>query len=186
MLAISIMRLSSTIIQLSVLMNNHLRVVVGSDERLGLHIVCQNGSSLMKGDKNYANIFSEDMILKIPFLQETTKYDGYCECGSTGFTGIDCSIPYEKCRDDSICFHGAPCVLDFSNKEKYHCACPQTTYPVDGSFVGDSCEYQVTSYCDKVPLMDDEFDEYVFDDSDVSTNGEWYCANGGECRNGIS
>jgi len=194
------MRLSSNLLSLSIFTVYHFHVganvdnlirlddasdYIGSDE--GTVLSCHHDSFLTEGSKNYATIFPEDMINTLPFLQESSKDDKYCDCRDKtlifgkGYTGIDCAIPYEKCRDDSICFHGAPCVSD----EKYHCACPLTTYPLDESFVGESCEYQVTSYCEQTPSTDDEFNEFDGLVYDISASGKWYCTNGGYCRDGI-
>jgi len=188
------MKLSSILLSLSALRKNHLSLALNTDDLVEPDIICTNGSLLTEGSQNYADIFRIDMVNTLPFLQTISKNGMYCKCG-LGYTGIDCATPYEICKDDSICFHGAPCVKNFvspnntivMDDEKYHCACSQTTYPINESFEGKSCEYRVTSYCelsDPTNIQDD--DRFPNDvPYDVSASGEWYCTNGADCQSGI-
>jgi len=187
------MRLSSTPISLSILICNQILLPVYGDD----DFKCQNGGFLMTGRKSYIGVFPTDMVQTLPFF-DTDSHDGrYCKCGDgdidadAGHTGVDCAVTYEICEDDSICFHGAPCVQNSETEDKYHCACPLTTDRVK-EYEGKSCEYEVTSYCDlseSYPTNSDTFPgdtgKYTRKSFDFSINGEWYCTNGADCQTGV-
>jgi len=185
------MRLSSTPISLSILICNQILLPVYGDD----DFKCQNGGLLMAGRKSYIGVFPTDMVATLPFF-DTDSHDGrYCKCGDgdtdAGHTGVDCAVTYEICEDDSICFHGAPCVQNSETEDKYHCACPLTTNRVK-EYEGKSCEYEVTSYCDlseSYPTNSDTFPgdtgKYTRKSFDLSINGEWYCTNGADCQTGV-
>jgi len=190
------MQLSSSLLSLCALRCFHIPFVVNAGDIPNdlsvpdADLICQNGSLLTEGVDRY-EIFPIEMLNEFPFLQETQRNGKFCQCGETvtgfGYTGIDCTIHYEMCKDDkTICFNGAPCVQDFTDNEKYHCACPQTTDPVH-KFEGKSCEYQVTSYCEELsdPTNIEDDDLFLTVPYDVSASGEWYCTNGADCQSGI-
>lgn len=183
------MRLSSTLISLSILIHKQILVQVYGDD-----FICQNNGFLMTGVKRYSDVFTADMIDTLPFFDTESINGNYCQCmdGYPGYTGVDCAVSYEICEDNSICFHGAPCVQDLEKETylgTYHCACPQTTDPVK-QYEGKSCEYEVTSYCDtSYPTDNDtvpgDAGKYTRDSFDFSSGGKWYCTNGADCQTGV-
>jgi len=156
-------------------------------------ISCHNGGdcATVNGHKDYGaiGIFSDALLDNAQFLQKTHEDHMYCDCGESsalygkGYTGLNCRVHYERCPDDSMCFHGAPCIQDFSNEEKYHCACPLTLKP-DATFVGESCEYKATSTCYFGGYLD--LDKIAYFGNNNGKIGEWFCANNGTCRPEVS
>ena len=62
----------------------------------------------------------------------------------SGYTTVDCVVAYETCVGGSICYNGVSC--QYSKDESYHCACLAATHRFVKLFIGESGEYQVTSY----------------------------------------
>jgi hypothetical protein len=88
----------------------------------------------------------------------------YCEC-KPGFTGSDCSFPYEQCPDGyTTCLNGAKCVSTISNNEVYQCDCTQI--PDATPFKIDQCKNPIDDICEK----------------GVKVSEHAFCTNDGICR----
>jgi hypothetical protein len=98
----------------------------------------------------------------------------HCEC-DVGFTGFDCSFPYEQCLDGyTTCYNGAECLRSLSDKEDtgsksqvYVCDCE--SIPDGTPFVIEQCENPVDDVCERGV----EFSDYAF------------CTNSGSCRDSV-
>ena len=108
-----------------------------------------------------------------------TCVDGECKCND-GFTGIDCSIPYETCPDEKrTCYNGATCTrlnVEFAKNERiaeernggsaYECNCQKAFGQSNNAYAGLECEHPASQVCeDEVAVS-----EYAF------------CTNMGKCK----
>lgn len=84
-----------------------------------------------------------------------------------GFSGPDCSVPYEECPDGRRkCFNNSNCVrnnkLDpVTNDYQWHCDCSNASS--HSSYAGHECEHSATITCEP------------------TSTGTHFCTNGGEC-----
>lgn len=131
---------------------------------------CKNGGSCKHGEKDFSNFEKvTEKVLHIPFLNLTNINFVHCECPE-GFTGVQCDIPVEKCKDhEHYCFNGAECVDPTKKKHHGHwCDCSKSPDKTT-TFSGFFCEHAASAFC--------EFGKAVSEHS--------YCANGGGCKDTI-
>lgn len=137
-------------------------------------LVCSNGSVCRKG-----NATTSALTTNFPWLvsssSSATQY--FCQCRD-GYTGSDCSVPYEACHDvenDSnrglhsrakpfiaACFNGGRCSSD-GGRSSAACNCSSAVSSNGTRFVGRNCE---------VP-MPREYNN--------CSEGHQPCLNGGKC-----
>jgi hypothetical protein len=142
--------------------------------------ICQQGNATF--DSHPVSATGTD--LEIHHIKNIKGY--HCIC-PPGFTGVDCSIPFETCGDDNlthVCYHGGTCVpgqLDELGNEQYHCDCSHasvvmddvsggaattTSTPIMGSrYAGTYCENVAMEICDS------------------GSATQTFCVNDGVCEN---
>jgi len=161
---------------LATALTRYVPVVVASTCK---NLKCQNGYQCVDGKKDYNGIFSDTILKEYSFFEVDNANGEYCDCGENsiisgggkGMTGLGCTEMFEICLDDTVCFHGAPCL---ETSTGYVCDCAMTIYPRDEKFAGENCGYKVTDECDSSGDM-----QY-----DLSST-ELICTNGGTCQSGI-
>jgi len=143
----------------------------------GTQISCDVGYTCRVGRKPYKQIefFTDEMVDTLPMFEDDTTIHGqYCDCledfvsaDHEGMTGIMCHTMFRRCRNDLICFHGAPCRMLLDDDNFFDCDCSEIN---DGVFTfdGDHCENKagISRVC-PVPAGYDQKD--------------FYCENGGIC-----
>lgn len=138
-------------------------------------IDCQNGGTCLEGDA--ATSFQEDHRhpqpngAELPLFHTKSVNGFYCKC-RRGYTGVDCSIPYETCPNSESgqitqCFNGGVC-LD-STMPTTSCDCSKALSTDGTIWAGQFCELKVRKeqFCGSVQ------------------DGR-YCLNGGSCKTDFS
>jgi len=89
---------------------------------------------------------------------------------------------FQRCPDDhTICFHGASCVKGAGDGYYgYYCDCSTTVAP-DVMYVGQHCEYEVTTFCDLTTNEKEEWQWWKWQDVKDNEEGQWICANDATC-----
>jgi len=137
---------------------------------------CARNGYCSLGNKDYQNLLGTGSASDVGLI-ETSRRGMHCTCPDdstdalSGFTGVQCETPFERCKDNSVCFNGGYCVRDSYDYERYHCACPKGE--VDGDiYTGRACELKATEICNASTFGDTFYDV---------VGSKWFCANNGQC-----
>lgn len=126
-------------------------------------LVCQNGSTCQAGNRTY------NLDTDVGFHTVTNQNGYHCLCPQ-GFTGLDCSRPFQECDNqfNARCFHGGTCLPESDVEDVQSaafCECSEAFY--EGQrYAGKYCEVAV------------EENEYCPDQQGL------FCLNGGSCPEG--
>mmetsp|Transcript_29500 Transcript_29500/g.63906 ORF Transcript_29500/g.63906 Transcript_29500/m.63906 type:complete len:615 (-) Transcript_29500:236-2080(-) len=125
-------------------------------------VKCKHGSTCAAGWADYG-------ILKELNPNLVSGQDGYhCDCSSDDkHTGLTCETKVERCDKNTSCFNGGKCSRQEEDGE-WGCDCTKS----DGFFSGKYCEMEATAICDA-------------SDDGLETK-QWFCTNGGSCRDNNS
>ena len=106
---------------------------------------CEHGTC-SKGFKSYDELIGTGPFPAQLAFDIISANGEHCVCPS-GWTGLKCEIPVEKCAgsSDKYCYNGAKCQY-FSDGSSV-CDC-NMAHTEDVSFAGVSCELEHTSYCE--------------------------------------
>mmetsp|Transcript_2307 Transcript_2307/g.4973 ORF Transcript_2307/g.4973 Transcript_2307/m.4973 type:complete len:574 (+) Transcript_2307:139-1860(+) len=126
-------------------------------------LVCQNDSACRDGNRTY-NIDTD-----VGFHTVTNQNGYHCDCPK-GFSGLDCSRPFEDCNTgvNVKCFHGGTCLPESMVEDTEYasyCECSDAFF--EGQrYAGKYCEVAVeeTEYCPEQQGL--------------------FCLNGGSCPSG--
>ena len=117
----------------------------------------------LAGLGNIPNVYSQ---MTSPCSQAKCENGGICVLGSTGvnevigeyrcacppgWTGADCSEPFDSCSPSYSCLNGGECVLglrDEFDNQQYFCDCTNAKDESGDKYVGKWCEHQAVNYCD--------------------------------------
>lgn len=136
---------------------------------------CKNGGGCETGAKSWEKVEPFKKLMEEGFniteILGSNIRGQHCVCPK-GFTGLQCEKDsedferYSKCGD-GVCFNDATCVEETSIDGKkvydYHCSCKTSKV---GSFAGEYCQHESTTYC-PAPKGHDA--------------SKYYCVNGGKC-----
>lgn len=140
-------------------------------------LACFNGGTCHDGPKSYQVLgLVEENGYPFSFLEEQIR-GMHCQCpnepaypGHVGLTGVHCSIHYEMCPDETMCFNGGTCEAEQYDIYRYRCLCPWHTEK--DVWTGRNCEIPATDFCgEEDPISD-------------LIGGVWFCSNGGNCVDG--
>jgi hypothetical protein len=100
----------------------------------------------------------------LPWTGETDVNGMYCVC-STGFTGVQCEVVFERCgKNQHPCFNGSTCKEAADGESNCDCSSATSASPVAGHF----CQHEATSLCG-APAGE-------------AQPSHSFCANGGICK----
>lgn len=133
----------------------HCEFEDGSVPRCDLE--CEHDGECQLGIKDY------DTALYTEFWKTDGGYM-HCTC-EQGYFGDRCEVEGEPCGT-AHCFNGASCLetINIAGDTTYACDC-RTAFNAEGSFAGDYCQAESTSFCTKT----------------ANANGHLFCTNGGAC-----
>jgi len=138
---------------------------------------CQHDAPCVSGHADFSDhpVDPADNSQALDFHSATQDENGmHCACPH-GWTGLECTVPFETCDGQHPCYFGGECIpglADQYGNEQLYCDCSNAWDDDGNSYTGKYCEIRVSS----------EEEEHTFCDGGSGDDDLMYCVNDGECN----